>query len=80
MLLKLKQEGVAVPQHVEQYKGYRIAIYSALAHHAVITPPGSNAVMDFRDRRPTSTAAEGYKVCLERAKLLIDELTMEVGD
>ncbi len=64
-----------MPAHVEEYRGYRIAIYSPGDHYAVMTPPGSNSVMDLRDRIPRSTAAEGRELCLERAKALVDELT-----
>jgi hypothetical protein len=69
-----------MPNHVEEFKGYRIAIYSPLDHYAVITPPGGNAVIDFGARQPVATVAEGYAVCLDRAKALIDELTAEAGD
>jgi hypothetical protein len=79
-LLKREQEKAVVPQYVEEFKGYRIAIYSPLDHYAVITPPGGNAVIDFGDRRPTATASEGMAVCLERAKSLLDQLTMEFHD
>ena len=63
-----------MPAHVEKYRGYRIAIYSPSDHHGVMTLPGSKSVMDLRDRIPRSTAAEGRDLCLQRAKVLIDEL------
>jgi hypothetical protein len=63
-----------MPKHQEEYKGYRIVIYSPLDHKAVIMPPGRNAVMDFGDRQPSATVVEGLEVCLQRAKSLIDEL------
>ncbi|TDK38767.1 hypothetical protein E2F50_01030 [Rhizobium deserti] len=71
---------LVMPNHVEEFKGYRIAIYSLLDHCAVITPPGGNAVMDFGAHRPVATVAEGYTVCLDRAKALVDELTAEPGN
>jgi hypothetical protein len=71
---------LVMPNHVEEFKGYRIAIYSPLDHYAVITPPGGNAVMDFGARRPVATVAEGYAVCLDRAKALVVELTLGTGD
>lgn len=62
-----------MPAYLEEYKGYRITIYSPNDHYAVVTPPGSNAIMDFGDRQPRAKATEGLQVCLDRAKALIDE-------
>ena len=53
-----------MPAHVEEYRGYRIAIYSPGDHYAVMTPPGSNAVMNLGARIPRATAIEGADVCL----------------
>lgn len=63
-----------MPANVEQYKGYRIAIYSPGEHFAVVTPPGGNAVIDFVHGRPEASRLEGAEVCLERAKAAIDGL------
>ena len=66
--------------HVEEYRGYRVAIYSRNDHHAVITAPGGNAAMDFGIYWPRSTVVEGAAICLERAMALIDELTESVSE
>ncbi|WP_149342778.1 hypothetical protein [Neorhizobium sp. P12A] len=63
-----------MPSQVHHHRGYRIAIYSPTDNYAVITPPGSNAVIDFKERQPQSTVVEGPNVCLERAIDLIDSL------
>jgi hypothetical protein len=80
MLRKRDEERAPTSSHVEEYKGYRLAIYSPNDHYAVITAPGSNAAMDFGIRWPRSTVVEGAEKCLERAKALIDELTVDVGN
>jgi hypothetical protein len=69
-----------MPVYVEEYRGYRVAIYSQHDHHAVITAPGGNAAMDFGIYWPRSTVVEGAAICLERAMALIEELTESVGD
>ena len=69
-----------MPKRVEEYKGYRIAIYSPQDHYTVVTAPGRNAVIDFLSRRPTSTAQEGVEACLQRAMALIDKLTVDVSE
>ncbi len=57
-----------MPKRVEEYKGYRIAIYTPQDHYAVVTAPGRNAVIDFRSRRPTSTSQEGADACVHPAQ------------
>lgn len=66
-----------MPSLVWEYRGYRIAIYSPISHFAVITPPGSNRIIDLGNRQPRATVVEGPLVCLERAKAAIDELLAE---
>jgi hypothetical protein len=61
-----------MPARIEEYKGYRIAIYSPMDNYAVITAPGENAVIDFGPATPRSSVVEGPIVCLERAKAAID--------
>lgn len=61
-----------MPVQVEEYRGYRVAIYSRNDHYAVITAPGGNAAMDFGIYWPRSTVVEGAAICLERAMALID--------
>ena len=63
-----------MPSHIERYRDYRLAVYSPGGHFAVITAPGSNAVLDLRERQPRSTVVEGVDTCLERAKTLVDRL------
>lgn len=63
-----------MPSMVREHQGYRIAIYSPLSHCAVITPPGSNRVIELGDRKPRATVAEGPLVCLERAEATVREL------
>jgi hypothetical protein len=55
-----------MPSLVREYQGYRIAIYSPISHFAVITPPGSNRIIE----QPRATVVEGPLVCLDRAKAL----------
>jgi hypothetical protein len=43
-----------MPSRIEIYRGYRVAVYSPIAHFAVLTPPGSNAVIDLGTRQPRS--------------------------
>ena len=69
-----------MPKYQEEYKGYRIVVYSPGSNYAVITPPGGNAVIDFGSRQPRSTIVEGVAVCVERAQALIDELAAEVSE
>lgn len=64
----------AMPSRVEHYRGYRIAIYSPTGHFAVVTPPGSNAVIEFGAQRPASSVVEGSDVCLDRAKAAVDSI------
>lgn len=66
-----------MPSIVRDFEGYRIAIYSPLGHFAVVTPPGSNRVVDLGERQPRSTVVEGPLVCLERAERLVAELVSE---
>ncbi|TWF49494.1 hypothetical protein [Neorhizobium alkalisoli] len=66
-----------MPSIVHEYKGYRIAIYSPSGHFAVICPPGSNRVIDFKERQPRATVVEGPLVCLERAQALVESLAAE---
>jgi len=66
-----------LPAHVEEFQGYRITIYSPSGHFAVITPPGSNAVMQLGNRRPESTVVEGKLACLDRARALIVTMKSE---
>lgn len=61
-----------MPSHVESYRDYRVAVYSPGGHFAVITAPGSNAVLDLKDRQPRSTVVEGADICLARAKTVVD--------
>jgi hypothetical protein len=63
-----------MPSTVREYQGYRIAIYSPISHFAVITPPGSNRIIDLGDRQPRATVVEGPLVCLDRAKAVVDGL------
>jgi hypothetical protein len=63
-----------MPAMVREFQGYRIAIYSPLDHFAVITPPGCNRVIDFKEAQPRSTVVEGLLVCLARAEALIQGL------
>jgi len=60
---------------VRDFNGYRISIYSPNDHFAVITGPGSNAVIDWRENQPRSTVVEGAAVCLDRAEKLIKTLS-----
>lgn len=64
-----------MPSSVHEYRGYRIAIYSPNWHYAVVTPPGSNRVIEFGNERPTSSVVEGPDTCLIRAKAVIDGMT-----
>lgn len=64
-----------MPSMVHEFRGYRIAIYSPNSHFAVVTPPGSNNVIRFGSKKPTSTVVEGPLVCVERAKALIEKLS-----
>ncbi len=68
-----------MPSIVREFKGYRIAIYSPNDHFAVICPPGSNRVIDFKERQPRATVVEGPLVCLERAQALVESLPMDVS-
>jgi hypothetical protein len=63
-----------VPKFVDHHRGYRIAIYSPNDHYAVITPPGSNAVLQLGEQVPRATVVEGLATCLERARQLIGGL------
>jgi hypothetical protein len=60
---------------VREFAGYRISIYSPNDHFAVITGPGSNAVIDLKQNQPRSTVVEGASVCLDRAEKLIKTLS-----
>jgi hypothetical protein len=64
-----------LPAAVTYHQGYRIAVYSPNDHFAVITAPGSNAVLQLGDRSPRATIVEGSTVCLDRALKLIEELS-----
>jgi hypothetical protein len=75
MLRRRDEEIAPVPSYVEQFKGYRISIYSPNDHYAVITPPGSNAALDFGERRPQASVVEGLEACLGRARASIEALT-----
>ncbi len=57
-----------MPSSVHEYREYRIAIYSPLWHYAVVTPAGSNRVIEFGNDEPTSSVDEGPDVCLTRAR------------
>lgn len=61
-----------MPSLAREYRGYRIAIYSPISHFAVITPLGSNRIIDLGDRQPRATGVEGPLVCLDRAKAVVD--------
>jgi hypothetical protein len=63
-----------MPAFLREFKGYRIAIYSPSSHFAVVTAPGSNRVLDLKEKEPRSTVVEGPLVCLDRAKALVDDL------
>ncbi|TWF43354.1 hypothetical protein [Neorhizobium alkalisoli] len=63
-----------MPRILHEYKGYRRAIYSPNDHFAVICPPGSNRVIDLKERQPRATVVEGPLVCLERAQALVEGL------
>jgi len=63
-----------MPSAVRDFRGYRIAIYSPSGHFAVITPPGSNRVIDLGEKQPRATIVEGPLVCLSRAEELIETL------
>jgi hypothetical protein len=63
-----------LPSMVREFNGYRISIYSPNDHYAVITGPGSNAVIDLKENQPRSTVVEGASVCLSRAEELIKTL------
>jgi len=60
-----------LPSMVRESHGFRISIYSPNDHFAVITAPGSNAVIDLKQNQPQSTVVEGAYVCLDRAEKLI---------
>jgi len=62
---------------IEYHIDYRIAIYSPGGHFAVITPPGSNAVINLGPKQPKSTVVEGAAVCLQRARAIIDALNAQ---
>lgn len=62
---------------VAYYREYRIAIYSPGGHFAVITPPRSNAVINFGSKRPKSSVVEGPEICIQRAKIMIDDMIAE---
>ncbi len=49
-------------------------MYSPSSHFAVITAPGSNRVLDLQEKQPRWTVVEGPRVCLDRAKALVDDL------
>ena len=63
-----------MPKFVGHHRGYRIAIYSPNDHYAVVTSPGSNAVLQLGEQVPRATVVEGLATCLERARQLIDGL------
>jgi len=63
-----------MPSSVHEYREYRIAIYSPLWHYAVVTPPGSNRVIEFGNDVPTASVVEGPDVCLARARAVVDQL------
>lgn len=69
-----------MPSMVREYRQYRIAIYSPSGHFAIVTPPGSNRVIDFKDRQARSTVVEGPLVCLDRAQALVDALADRDAD
>ncbi|TDK29912.1 hypothetical protein E2F50_22235 [Rhizobium deserti] len=51
--------------------GYRVAIFSPGGHFGVVTPPGSNRVLDLGEMQPRSTVVKRPLVCLERAKAVV---------
>jgi len=63
-----------LPSMVREFSGYRISIYSPNDHFAVITGPGSNAVIELKENQPRSTVVEGAYLCLNRAEELIKTL------
>ncbi|WP_037087167.1 hypothetical protein [Neorhizobium vignae] len=63
-----------MPTFVDHHRDYRIAIYSPNDRYAVITSPGSNAVLKLGEQVPRATVVEGLGICLERARQLIDGL------
>lgn len=69
-----------MPTMVREFEGYRVAVYSPSSHFAVITPPGSNRVIDLKERQPRATVVEGPLACLERAEALVKVLIAEGND
>lgn len=66
-----------MPSLVRESQGCCIAIYSPISHFAVITPPGSNRVLNLRDQQPRATVVEGPLVCLDPAKAVVDGMVAE---
>jgi hypothetical protein len=62
---------------VREFERYRVAVYSPSSHFAVITPLGSNRVIDLKERQPRATVGKGPLACLERAEALVKVLIAE---
>lgn len=69
-----------MPTIVREFEGYRVAIYSPGSRFAVITPPGSDRVIDLKERQPRATVVEGPLPRLERAEVLVKAFLIAEGN